>query len=193
MAGLSCEQLHGLGSFLSRHWRALGIHDPGDGRLNLHAVRELADYLRGTRRCPSRRTNPQRLREECDHWHAYADWSWHAEVPPETPLRTGGLEEWTTSGAKITPLKTVAELIQESETMRHCVASYAVRGAIGEAQFFHADIDGSHVTVMTTRRGNQLELLEAAGECNRPATEEEDAVLSAWLGDMQAQGSSKSW
>ena len=192
LEGLSPEQLRGLGGFLSRHWLAERLQDPDSGRLDPRAVGELADFLRETGRSPGRQTDPNRLLEECDDWHAHAAWWSHARLPPDTPLRTEGLDEWIAPGARVTPLRTVAELIHESETMYHCVASHAHLGATGEAQFFHACIHGNPVTVMTTQRNRPMQIVEARGQGNRPTTPEEDAVLSAWLEEMQSRANKRS-
>lgn len=176
-----------LGGFVSRHWRALDTHAKRN-RSGLDTVlRELFDFMRHARRVPNRSTDPARLLRECHHWHENAFWEQYAGLPPGTVLDTAGLAGWTGHGSTITVLQTVGALIQESRTMRHCIAAYARRAAAGSVQISHASLRGKPLTVMTRRTGGGLHIIEAAGPCNRPPTPEEKELLALWIAEVGRQ------
>lgn len=197
VAGLSARQLRRFGGLLSRHWRTMGALARDRGRPFHVILGELVDFLRVTGRHPGRGTDPQKLLEDCERWHLQGNWigdledrpgRWRPErlVGLQDPLDTKGLEDWVSPEGKISPLRTVAELYRESDIMQHCVAAYAHSDATADAQFFHADIRGAYLTVMTQRDAvGRLRILQTAGVSNRPTTREEEDVLDAWLDDMQ--------
>jgi hypothetical protein len=64
-------------------------------------------------------------------------------------------------------LKTVGDLFEEGEAMKHCVASYASDAVDGSCYLFHVDHEGERATVQIGERGN---VVQSRGPRNRDNT-----------------------
>lgn len=179
--------LRGLGGFISLHWRALERLHRFDVR---RVLRQVVDYVWAAERCPNRRTDPYRLLDEVAAWHETGNWYAEAGLPPRLALPHDGIEQETRVGSDVlAPLTTVRALIEESDRMHHCVASYARRAAAGDVQVFHAEVGGRAITVMTERAGDRLFVREAQGVSNRALTPEEREAIEALLAARTSQPS----
>lgn len=170
-----------LGGFVSRHWRHLWIAACNSEAALGRMLDELSDYLAYCGRRPGRRSDPVRLLEESRAWHDQAQWEKTAGLPVDWELPTGGLETWRRPGVEVRPLRTVRELVEESQRMRHCVAMHARDAAVGRRVILHAEIEGRPLTVMARRGEHGVSVLEAAGKCNRVVTERERGMLRRWV------------
>jgi hypothetical protein len=102
-------------------------------------------------------------------WRGHG-WNWF--------LDQGPLDEWS-----FIELTNGQDLFLEGQRMHHCVAGYAQRCAAGTS----AIVSVSHnkigrVTVEIDPRNGQV--VQARGECNRPAGPEEQAVISLWMNQV---------
>lgn len=101
--------------------------------------------------------------------------------------RALGLDwEWRESESIVWTVRELTSgraLSEESQSMHHCVASYAYRCAQGHSAIFSLCANGTRrITIElepTSRR-----IAQARGTCNRSATSEEQSVISRWLADL---------
>ena len=181
------EQLNGLFRFLSYNWRWA---QPGQ----LDRVREwsywmdhIVDYLAHTGRILRRRTSPRRLNACIDLWEeelANRD----RFYPPKTPLKTHGLESWQGEHGRFDVLKTVGDLVTESQRMGHCVSAYSESAVAGRAIFFHGAIGNESVTVelgLVPETG-RFRIMQTAGVNNRGLVPEEMIVIQTWVATLES-------
>lgn len=76
-------------------------------------------------------------------------------------------------------LHSVLDLNQESEAMHHCVANYSYQCALGRSSIFSLRRGGCRVLTVEVEPGFRR-IVQARGVRNRPASAEENAVLSNW-------------
>lgn len=104
----------------------------------------------------------------------YADLMWRA-LGLDWEWRESESLFWT-----VRELTSGRALHEESQSMHHCVASYAYRCAQGHSAIFSLCANGTRrITIElepTSRR-----IAQARGTCNRSATPEEQSVISRWL------------
>ncbi|NLI76497.1 MAG: hypothetical protein GX442_08650 [Candidatus Riflebacteria bacterium] len=144
---------------------------------------ELLDYLQFTRRCPGRATNPELLIEDCRTWHAAGRFA-QRNLSPDQPLAPGptkGFPTWLEKEEQVRFLPTVQDLIDESSTMHHCVASHAARAMTGEIQIFHGSFHGEQVTIEITCASGAPVLREAKGIRNVHPSPHAQQGITRWL------------
>lgn len=79
----------------------------------------------------------------------------------------------------ILPLTTAAELVQEGEEMRHCVAIYAPRVRAGECYVYRV-LRPTRATVSLVRQGRRWELEQVAGIANADVPDEVLEAVRRW-------------
>lgn len=87
---------------------------------------------------------------------------------------------------KIRFIETVKDLLDESDAMHHCVASFAWRAVKGEVQLFHGDIDGQAVTIEVTCPSGKPLLGQVKGIANLEPDSRVRNVIASWLIDLNA-------
>jgi hypothetical protein len=181
------RQLSGLGSFLSSHWKVLDRQarerDYGWEIL----VQEFFDILYESGQWLSRRIDPLSVLQICRAWHNKMNILLVSEVFPDKVLSEATFNTWVSHDAMIRHLKTVGELIHVSLIMHHWIIHFLINQIVFDLGylFFHAIIKGNPLMVIARHSNNGLENLDASGMCNRPATPEENEVLTAWLTDLR--------
>ena len=178
----------GLSRFLSRQWPGLCEHaglSPADEPWEvMRFVLHLADYVRDTGRELDRRTGARRVVQELHDWNAGLGPS--RKFSPHAELQTHGLTAWQGPEGTIRPLVTAGEMVEESRTMGHCVASMAHLGVEGQAVFLHGEIEGRPVTVEVAPVESGFRLVEARGVRDRLLTAGEREVIGRWLQEVNA-------
>lgn len=155
-----------LGSFVSKH----GAAHPEVG--------EIVDWVtRSDCSVPTRRTSPERVRREIDHWHERL--CEDVEFDESTPLHPPTANR-RIPGVEIEPLLTVGELVREGSVMQHCVPSLAMDAVRGGVSVFRATVNGTRATVAVIRLARGWSLMEAAGYANRPLDDNSLGVLRWW-------------
>lgn len=182
-ARLDSEQVCSLAGFLSKSWR---VFAPVERRLDAAVgdLCHLVDYLAVSGRRPGRRSDPDKLRRECQRWTMELSRRRASELDPQTRIAFDELPEWEHGRFRIAPIRTVGQLIDEGQRMQHCVAAWAREATERQCRFFRAEIEADSLTVMTTG-DRALTLLEVTGWRNRLATEVELAVIERWQAAMQ--------
>ena len=184
---ISMRQERGLSRFLSRWWPdLLASCTPRERDEPAGMLGHIVDFLEATGRVIDRRTSPARLVEDMAHW--VVDLGRARRLPSYLPLQTHGLTQWSGTEGTIEPLTTVAQLVEESQTMRHCVASMAARGVAGHAVYLHAEIHDEPLTV-EVRPGpdGRFRITEAKGRDNRGLDAREREALAGWLDELNAR------
>jgi len=181
---LSERQKAGLSRFLSRWWPSLLASCPPRERDDpAGQLGHIVDYLEATGRVIDRKTSPARLVEDMARW--VVDLGSSRRQPPNLPLQTQGLTAWQGPACTIRPLATVAELVDESRTMRHCVASMAAHGVAGHAVYLHGEVHGEPVTIEVRRDpAGGFRITEAKGRDNRSLAAKEWEALACWLDEL---------
>lgn len=90
----------------------------------------------------------------------------------------------------ITELTSAAALAKEGQTMRHCVASYAIRCQSGYSAIFSLKKNTHHcITIEVDLRKRQI--VQARGKFNRSANDKENTAIAHWFSriSMDAQSS----
>lgn len=170
-------------AFLSKHWAFFdGVVSFYLGPLE-ELLPEIIDFLGATGQTPDRSSDPVDVFSEFRSWRegGRPEEDDLKPFPAETALDIRGLSCWEEDGTRIRPLGRVAELIDEGCKMQHCVADYAGRAVNGKVQIFHLTGPSTELTVMTERRSDNLKLLMALGQSNRPLRSEEETLLRRWL------------
>ena len=187
----------GLSRFLSRQGadlcRLAGL-PPGDGPLSVTPlVLHLKHYVRHLGRLLLRRNSPRRIQREIEGWDASLGTS--LQVPPHTELQIHGIEAWQGPGGAIWPLRTVEELIHESQAMIHCVASMMDMGVAGYAVFLHGDVADQPVTIEVAPDRSGFRLMEVRGVRDRLPTDDALAVVEDWLQQVNRRAArrGKTW
>jgi hypothetical protein len=101
------------------------------------------------------------------YWWRRHGWDWK----PSDPSLDGWCFVELTSGE---------ELYREGEAMRHCVAGYAARRAAGHSAIVSVQFNGARRLTVEINPATG-EVVQAKGECNRPATGEEQRAIRLWL------------
>jgi hypothetical protein len=81
--------------------------------------------------------------------------------------------------ADILPLTTAADLVQEGEEMRHCVAIYGPRVRAGECYVYRV-LRPTRATVSLVRQGQRWELEQVAGIANADVPDEVLEAVRRW-------------
>ncbi len=84
-------------------------------------------------------------------------------------------------------LTTSRSLAQEGKRMRHCVATYSIRCQNGYAAIFSLKKNEKPVLTIELNPTSK-EVVQARGRYNRPATTEEQAIISTWLKSVFPSG-----
>lgn len=186
---LSRTQVAGLSRFLSRQGEALrrcchpSVFDGPDQLQRF--LGHLQHYLEHTGRVLNRRTSPARLLDDMDRWVVGLGES--CDLPPDTQLQTLGLTPWRGGDAAFWPIPTVGQLVKETRRMRHCVASMAAAGVMGQAVFVHGEICKEPVTLEVAPTGDGgFRLAEARGERDRFLSDAEGEAVERWLRHVAA-------
>ncbi|MGY3034857.1 hypothetical protein ACVIIV_004027 [Bradyrhizobium sp. USDA 4354] len=114
-----------------------------------------------------------------DSWPgaAIADWSWS----PSSKVR-GKREEYV-----VVQLRTAADLVAETRSMRHCVASYASKCIAGQASIWslRRRAAGAPDRLLTIELDRRARAVQVRGFANRVPHSEECKILERWA---QARG-----
>lgn len=115
-----------------------------------------------------------RALEETAVWRglAVADWSWSTSVKDRAKR-----EDFT-----VVQLKSAADLVAETRSMRHCVATYAVKCIAGHASIWSLRRRFAGVTErwLTIEVDPQHRAVQIRGFANRPARPDEKKILERW-------------
>lgn len=84
-------------------------------------------------------------------------------------------------------LSTVADLVEEGETMSNCIATYAARAASGQCFLFHADFQGEQASIEVSPVGEIVQALGPHNHQNR-ASEWGAGVLRKWAALLKPVG-----
>jgi len=187
--------------FASRH--ALALWQLADRRDVTTLLSDLLDYVAATHVSPGRTTDPQRLLAASWRWHTHH--AWLPQADREHVRRLAGLTfpepalaRWTdkephdaeADGAEphvaVRAVTTPHALVDESERMHHCVATYAHAIAMGRSWIFHAEVAGRPLTIDAELRGTEFVLRQVLGVANRQPTAAELRALGPWLAALNA-------
>jgi hypothetical protein len=86
--------------------------------------------------------------------------------------------------ADILPLTTAADLVQEGEEMRHCVAIYGPRVRAGECYVYRV-LRPTRATVSLVRQGRRWEMEQVAGIANADVPDEILEAVRRWANSEQ--------
>lgn len=170
-------------AFLSKN--ALGLESVDAGK------RQMWSYAKHARWFPNRSTSlPRFSRAASDWWRNEVEalgLAGHEEpdLSPETPLPLIA-GDWVQPDCSVTPLRTVADVVEEGRRMRHCLATRVWDAHRGEAFFFSAVVAGERLTVEVGPSGGEFHLAGLAGPRNRPPTERARAAIADWVGELSA-------
>lgn len=146
------------------------------------STRDICDFFRFVHHFPEAHTGGiVGLAEKAIHWHRMV------LVDPRTVKIESLLRQKPTARPAIPLpdlpgvrfLETAGDVIVEGARMRHCLASYVGKAAMGGCFLFHVDYGGEQATVEVTPDGR---VLQSKGPGNRPnrACQWGRRVLAAW-------------
>jgi PcfJ-like protein len=179
--GWSIRQ-HGVPStVLTRtNWVLKWAHQlEGPARAIGPAIGEIIDWHRGTGSPLRPELSYIRAKQECNLWHRTAV-KWvsidHQLQFPPPPLPSLTKEGW-----EITYISTGAELQEEAEHMRHCVASYATMAHKGQCALYSVRKKGKRVaTVEIDTIVEGLPVKQIKGPFNADPAADVKRLVSSW-------------
>ncbi len=140
-----------------------------------HDLEAIARIEAARRRAEAARARAEgRAFEETAVWRglAVADWSWSTSVKDKAKR-----EEFL-----VVQLKSAADLVAETRSMRHCVASYATKCIAGHASIWslRRRFAGATERWLTIEVDPQHRAVQIRGFANRPARPDERKILERW-------------
>jgi hypothetical protein len=184
---------YALSRFASRHAVTL-YRLIGRGRVRA-AMGELRDFLVATGRGVGRDADPERLLLASRAWHrrlarigALAEPGSPGSAPVDaTPFPDVPGGDFAGDGVAARAIRSVPELHQEGERMRHCVASRLREILTGRSYIFSVTVLARPLTVELCQRGGALHLGEVRGLANRIPAPAELEALRPWLARLRVR------
>jgi len=93
------------------------------------------------------------LARRSHEWHRDNHLPEDARLSADTILPLLSLDYKGLAEKGVVPLRTVGEVVEEGETMHHCVGSYARRAEQGHSFLFHVEHDNQKATIELNREG----------------------------------------
>ena len=109
------------------------------------------------------------------HWHAISDeYTWVLDYPDWSCIVASRNEEWNRClppdmKYRLVPLTTPTQLIEESNAMHHCVASYVEDCVTGKVRIFSVQNSASRLRIATAelrKNGNRWRVVQLKGKFN---------------------------